>query len=117
MKKIIPENIYRDLPCSYVAIGCAKGGLQDVKVSVKTDGYATLRDTNKAIRENLKIRKYEYYNRADRITLSELFKREKQGCAIVCVYGHYIYADFGAGTYHSFFNNDDDLVVALWHIM
>lgn len=42
MKRIIPENIYRDLPCSYVAIGCAKGGLQDVKVSAKADGRKLL---------------------------------------------------------------------------
>ena len=117
MKRIIPENIYRDLPCSYVAIGCAKGGLQDVKVSVKADGYATLRDTNKAIRENLKIRKYEYYNRADRITLAELMKRETQGRAVICVYGHYVFADFGSKEYYSFFDNSEDLVVAIWHLM
>ncbi|MBR6079893.1 MAG: hypothetical protein IKP60_07040 [Treponema sp.] len=52
MRRITPKDFYLDLPYSYVDIECAKGGLQDVKVSVKADGYATLRDTNKAIRDS-----------------------------------------------------------------
>lgn len=120
MIRIDPEPAYDGLPCSIVAIGCAlgrnpMGELQELYGQAsRNNNYASLRSVNQAIRKVLKVKKYTYFTRDQRVTLKET---HINGKAIVCVYGHFLYADFTENTYYSFFDNDNDKVVAIWEIM
>lgn len=120
MKRIKPEPFYDGLPCSIVAIGCAlgrnpMGELQELyRQASRNDNYAALRSVNQAIRKVLDVKKYTYFPREQRVTLKEM---HINGKAIVCVYGHYLYADSTENTYYSFFDNENDKVVAVWEIM
>ena len=118
--RIIPEEKYEEVPCSQVAIGCAYENVFDknlshtIEVRLKnTEGYATLEEANKSIRANLPIAKRIYYRRAERISLSDFFKNNKEKC-IVCVLGHYIFVD--GKDYYSYCDNEDDVVVCVWYI-
>ena len=108
MVRITPSLDYEDLPCSMVAISCAKCELIEEKTS-HANGYMTLNDNNAFIRKHLTIVKYKYYRRNERIKLKDLHIKGK---AIVLVLGHYIYLK--NETYWSFFDNEDDEVVAYW---
>ena len=125
MKRIKPKDFYLDLPCSVVSIGCASetlhGSFDYGKIKVfseiasANDNYATLRSVNGEIRKLFNVRKYVYFKRTDRVTLKEMCERlkTKDGFnAIVCVLGHFLYVH--NNTYYSFFNNEDDKVVAMW---
>ena len=118
--RIMPEEKYEGVPSSQVAIGCAYENVFDknlshtIEVRLKnTEGYATLEETNKSIRANLPISKRIYYRKAERISLSDFLKNNKEKC-IVCVLGHYIFVD--GKDYYSYFDNDSDVVVCVWYI-
>lgn len=117
MNQIVPNELYEDQPCSVVAIGCAMGGNVLPVVRTKEDGYATLRDINVAVRENLQVARYNYYPRETRPNLWQLMQERKKGRAVVCVLGHYVYCDFGKSEYYSFFDNAMDRVVAVWELV
>lgn len=109
MIRVIPDKSLEGLPCSSVAISCALGR----KVVLPTshdDGYMTLKDNNRHVREHLSVARYKYFKRGERPLLREL-DLEK---AIVCVYGHLIYVQ--GREYYSFFDNEDDEVVAYWEL-
>ena len=115
----LPNSKYEELPCLYVAVGTAYEKIyqttfiKSIPDSVKINGYMTLQNANKFIRENLPVRKYQYYTKKERPLLKDLLIKNDEKC-IICVYGHYIYVD---GTdYWSFFNNMDDKVVAVWYL-
>lgn len=114
MKRNVPAKIWEPLPCSYVALGCA--GVIAMDIPVREDGYANLRDMNKVVRSLCDVKKYEYYARNERVTLEQYMKYKKEGRAIICVLGHFIYADFSKNEYWSFFDNATDRVVAVWEI-
>ena len=102
-----PKEFERD-PCSIVGIGCATGKRLHFSTS-HSDGYMTLRDMNKIVRENCTVKKRIDYKRGQRPKLREL---HLDGRALVCVYGHFLYVD--REEYWSFFDNEDDEVVAVW---
>lgn len=120
---IIPDKVYNEVPCSVVAVGTALGKTDAEWVGflwrkaklegLKPDGYLSLDGMNQYIRENLKVRKKTSYKRGERPFLKD-FLKDNKGRYIICVYGHYIYAN--GGEYYSFFNNDRDPVVATWEL-
>lgn len=115
MSRIIPGNELLDKPCSIVAVTCALKHTpknEDVYVAqIRSDGYATLNNANRFIRDNLPIKKRIDFKRGQRPLLKDLKPDIK---AIICVYGHYLYYDYG--NYWSYFDNDNDEVVAIWQI-
>lgn len=112
MHQILPDSRLAGMPCSITAVSCAMGGVfpKDIP-ELREDGYATLASANRYIRKNLDIRKRIDYRRGERPKLKDL---HLNGKAIVCVLGHYLYLD--GETYYSFFNNENDDVVAVWLI-
>ena len=127
MKRITPKDFYLDLPCSVVSIGCAsellRGSFDYGKIKAfseiasANDNYATLRSVNEQVRKFFNVKKYTYYTRAERKTLKELaiLHNWKDGFkAIVCCYGHYIFVC--NDNYYSFFENENDKVVAVWEL-
>lgn len=111
MKRIDPRKELHGFPCLMVALSCAKGYLITDINDLKDDGYATLKVANKHIRQYLKIKKRYDYKRGQRPLLKDL---HLDGKALVCVYGHLIYLE--GETYWSFFENEEDEVVAVWVI-
>lgn len=120
MKRIVPNEIYRGLPCSTVAVGCALGisdscvldGLQSPKLH--EDGYLSLDGMNVFIRSKLVVKKSESYRRGERPALRDWAHEHIGQKAIVCVQGHFLY--FDGRDYHSFFWNGKDPVVRVWYL-
>lgn len=110
MRRITPPPEYYGEPCSIVGIDRATGVHPTFKAS-HADGYMTLKDQNKFVRQLCKVKKYTYYKRSERPKLKDL---HIQGKALVCVYGHFLYLE--GETYWSFFNNENDDVVAVWEL-
>ena len=114
MRRITPDSSLQGIPCSIVAVTCAKGSMPDITdyiPKLKSDGWATLNVANKFIRENLDVKKRTDYKRGERPRLRDL---HLDGRAVVCVYGHLVYVDHEY--YHSFFINEFDDVVAVWEL-
>lgn len=120
MNRITPKDFYLDLPCSVVSIGCAsekiKGSFDYDKLKLfseqtkANDNYATLKSVNEQIHRFFNVRRYTYYSRAER----KLLKQIILGNAIVCVYGHFIFVS--GDDYYSYFDNENDKVVAVWEL-
>lgn len=110
-----PMNYLHGYPCSVVATACAVGhmpaGTPEYMEKLKSDGYATLNTANRYIRDNLHVAKRTDYKRGQRPKLKDL---HLDGKAVVCVYGHLIYLDHEE--YWSFFENENDDVVAVWKL-
>ncbi len=119
MSRITPSAKYRGLPCSYVGTGCAYEDVFkkpfDIPLpeGLKDDGWLTLENENRYIRQYLPIKKKQYFKRNERITLWEFLETNTERCG-VCVYGHFIYVN--GKDYWSFFNNEEDPVVCVWYI-
>lgn len=122
MKRIIPAECYRGLPCSAVAVGCAMGitnaftvgvaGL--ISLDLHADGYLSLDSMNRLIRGHLRVLKRENYRRGERPALRDWAHEHLGAKAIVCVRGHYVY--FDGKDYHSFFFNGGDPVISIWYL-
>ena len=114
MKRREPDAGLKDLPCILTAVRSA-GGNNPMIPNIAEDGYCSLRDANKYIRDTFKVRKRTDFRRGERPTLKELIKNQKiTGPAIICVLGHFLFAD--GDTYYSFFKNGNDDVVAVWEL-
>ena len=117
MKKFFPNKIYKGLPCSVVAVGCALGIADPEAVkglyspALHADGYLSLNGMNKLIRANKRVIRRVDYKRGERPILRD-FCHSFSGDAVVCVSGHYIYVT--GGDYYSFLWNGDDEVIAVW---
>jgi len=117
--RIEPDIKYQNLPCSYVATGCAyedyfeKDFFEIIPDGLRNDGYLNLDNANKYIRKHLPVKKKQYFKRSERITLREFLSNNTARCC-VCVYGHFIYVN--QKDYWSFFENEDDLVVCIWFL-
>lgn len=110
MNQVLPNPSLAYYPCSIVAVSTAKKQLT-ITTDIKKDGYLTLKNFNRFIRANMSVEKYVYYKRTERKPLKEF---HFDGKAMVLVLGHCIYVD--KDNYYSFFNNDDDMVVAIWYL-
>ena len=126
MKRILPNKVYKGLPCSVVAVGCAMG--IDDKAEAKellaearegafgggrlqADGYLSLRGMNALIRGHKAVTGRVDYKRGQRPCLRD-FCHSYSGKAVVCLLGHFIYVE--GGNYYSYFFNGDDPVVSVW---
>lgn len=120
MKRVVPNDIYKNFPCSVVAIGCATGKARRSDVQalcsprLQHGGYLSLRDMNALVRANLAVTKQDTFKRGERPLLRELAKQHRGQKAIVCVVGHYVY--FDGKDYWSYFWNGGDEVVSVWYI-
>lgn len=120
MKRIVPNDIYRELPCSVVAVGCAKGiEIRDALESLKSadlhsDGYLSLKAMESLIKANMEVTGKVYFKREVRPALRDFAHANLGRKAIICLLGHYVY--FDGRDYHSFFWNGGDPVVQAWFI-
>lgn len=119
MRKIPPCE-YGNMPCSYVAAGCAYFDMKYAKLNaplpgvIGKDGYLTLESANNFFRKVLSIRKKQNFKKGHRPLLKDFLERNTER-ACVCVCGHYIYVN--GHDYWSFLDNDNDEVVCAWYIM
>ena len=116
--QIEPVRKFSPCPCSIVAVGTAYEHIRqepfDMGVPVlKDNGYGGLKEIDTYIKEYLKVKRKHYYKRSERPTLQEFLEGNVEKC-VVCVYGHYLYAE--EDMYYSFFNNDNDKVVQVWYV-
>lgn len=130
VKRHIPGEVYVENPCSLVAVGCASIGYKPSSLeffrfmsdndglfgslSYKKGGYLSLPEMNRLVRSVLPVRKYVYCKKDFRVPLSAFLSLYPQENAIVVVTGHVVYAH--KGSYDSFFDNDRDLVTAVWFL-
>ena len=116
MKRIIPPDIYRGLPCSVVALGTAMGVKDKTQLimpdDLKADGYLSLNGMSKYIRGKVEVQKKLNYKRGDRPALRDFVHGHEGKKAIVCCLGHFVYVD--GRDYHSYFYNGGDEVVCAW---
>lgn len=120
MKRIAPDNRLVNYPCCIVAVSTVLGfdNASNRAAQSRTwfpqmdaSGYVTLSEANRFIRANLNVRKRMDFKRGSRPLLKDL---NLNGKAIVCVLGHYLYLNHE--TYYSFFDNENDEVVAVWEL-
>ena len=109
MIRVNPDSSLQGVACSIVAVSCALGHVPENLPALRKDGWATLNVADKFIREYLPVAKRINYKRGQRPRLKDL---HLDGKAIVCVYGHLLYLDHEI--YYSFFDNENDEVVAVW---
>lgn len=113
IKRREPHGMFADIPCAIVAVGTAIGSMPLPPEDLTEDGYLSLRGMNKYARRNLNVAREVQYKRGERPTLREFLETNRQK-AIICVLGHFIYAD--RNTYWSFLKNAKDPVVAVWYL-
>ncbi len=120
MKRITPDDIYRGLPCSTVALGCALGYTEREDVAglrsagLTEDGYLSLRGMNALVRARTRVRKVVSFKRGERPALRDFAHENIGHRAIICLLGHFVY--FDGRDYHSFFKNGSDPVVQVWYL-
>ena len=120
MKRQIPDDIYREQPCSVVAVGCAlniteSDALERLKSdSLHSDGYLSLKAMESLIRANMEVTGKAYFKRGERPALRDFAHANEGRKAVICLLGHYVY--FDGRDYHSFFWNGGDPVVQAWFI-
>lgn len=119
------DKLLELLSCSTLSLSCAMANrytpedrmptLEDIKRGIHFyhEGYRSLKDMNKVVRFMFNVRKYRYFTKKERVPLKKI-KTLGGERAIICVLGHYIYVE--NDNYYSFFNNDNDLVVAIWFL-
>ena len=128
MKRITPNYVYAEMPCSVVAVGTAMGtaDMGDVAGLFKEvmdgangpkihgDGYLSLDGLNGLIRAHLSVKKRENFKRGQRPALRDFAHSHLGQRAVICVFGHYLY--FDGRDYYSFLWNGGDPVVAVWYL-
>lgn len=122
VKEIIrkePDKKYRGQPCSVTCVGTAYDHIHTwpfmiVKPEgIRYDGYLSLKYMNQFTREFLPVAKRVNFKKNERPQLKDFLSTNDARCCI-CVLGHYLYAD--TQTYWSFFDNDNDEVIAVWYL-
>ena len=110
LKRAEPDNYLANECCAIVAIACAKGFVpDDMSEFVGCHRYTSLDEMNRFVRQHLRVKKRVYYKRGERPKLRDI---SIDGCAIICVRGHFLYLDHD--TYYSFFDNEGDDVISCW---
>ena len=113
IKRRDPDPMFIGVPCSMVAVGTATGAMPPSPFGLHKDGYLSLDYMNRYARMNLSIRRRVQFKRGERPALKDFLEENTEKC-IVCVLGHYIYAD--GNTYWSFQRNAQDKVVSVWYL-
>ncbi len=118
------DTLFNDVPCIIVSLFTATFSFEKTYPVLGTreefngnnypcdeEGYCKLKEANRVIRALFDVNKYIYYKRSERKKLKDL---ELEGINIICCKGHYISTN--DNEYYSFFNNDDDEVIAIWKL-
>lgn len=118
------DTLFNDVPCIIVSLLTATFSFEKTYPMLRTreefnsnnhlhhkDSYCTLKEANRVIRALFDVNKYIYYKRSERKKLKDL---ELEGINIICCKGHYISTN--DNEYYSFFNNDNDEVIAIWKL-
>lgn len=113
IKRRDPAPKFYDAPCSMVAVGTATGSFPPVPEDLAQDGYLSLAGMNRYCRSQLPVAKAVDFKRGERPSLKEFLEGNTQR-AVICVLGHFIYAD--GKTYWSFLRNAKDPVVKVWYL-
>ena len=113
IKRREPQGMFADIPCAIVAVGTAIGKMPPAPDALREDGYLTLRGMDRYCRSLLPVTGKVQYAKGKRPTLRDFLETNKKK-AIVCVLGHFLYAE--GNTYWSFLKNAQDPVVAVWYI-
>ena len=113
IKRRDPDPLFRGVPCSMVAVGTATGAMPKRPDGMKRDGYLSLYNMNRFVRSQLVVLRMVQFQRDCRPTLKEFLDGNTRR-AVICVRGHFVYAD--GSTYWSFQKNAKDPVVAVWYI-
>lgn len=113
IKRRDPKPIFYDIPCSMVAVGTASGSFPPAPEGLTSDGYLSLSGMNRYCRSMLPVSKSVNFRRGERPTLKEFLETNTQR-AVICVLGHFIFAD--GNTYWSFLRNAKDPVVQVWYL-
>lgn len=108
-----PDPVYLGVPCSMVAVGTASGAFPPKPAGLNSTGYLPLAAMDRFCRSRLPIARAVYYRRGERPSLKE-FLEQNNDRAIICVLGHFIYAD--GSTYWSFLRNAKDPVLKVWYL-
>ncbi len=120
MKRVTPSNVYRGVPCSVVAVGCAMGVTARERIralyspSLKPNGYLSLGAMDRLVRANLSVTRRVNYKRGQRPILRDWAHENKGIKAILLVASHFIY--FDGRDYHSFFWNGGDIITSVWEV-
>lgn len=118
MRRIIPADIYREKPCSMVAVGCALGisdesALEGLRSPfLRSDGYLSLKGMDTLIKANAEVVRCESYRKGSRPMLCDWAHAHEGVKAVVCCLGHFVY--FDGHDYHSFLWSGSLPVVATW---
>ena len=113
IKRRDPAPVFFNTPCSMVAVGTATGSFPPIPTGLTPDGYLSLAAMNRYCRSVLPVTKSVSYRRGERPSLKEFLEGNTKR-AVICVLGHYIYAD--GKTYWSFLRNAKDPVVRVWYL-
>lgn len=122
VKEIIrkePDKKYQGQPCSVTCVGTAYDHIHTWPFTIvkpegiRYDGYLSLKYMNQFTREFLPVAKRVDFKKNERPQLKDFLSTNDARCCI-CVLGHYLYAD--TQTYWSFFDNDNDEVIAVWYL-
>ena len=113
IKRRDPLPMFSGVPCSMVAVGPATGAMPEKPYGLHADGYLSLDCMNRYVRQHLAVKRRIQYPKASRPTLKEFLETNEHKC-VICVKGHYVYAD--GKTYWSFLHNAQDPVVAVWYL-
>lgn len=119
MKRILPPEKYRGLPCSIVAIGCAMSATSPKAVKLakgirfQQHGYLSLSGMERLLQANIPVKRCTLYAKGRRTTLRD-YAHTHNARAVICVKGHYIY--FDGRDYYSFLWNGGDKIVCVWQL-
>lgn len=118
------DTLFDDTPCIFVSLFTATFSIVKTypvlgfnknfsgeNYPCDENGYCSLKEANRVIRALFDVKKYLYFKRSERKKLGSL---ELEGVNIVCCKGHYISTN--GNEYYSFFNNEDDDVIAIWQL-
>lgn len=113
IKRRDPDAMFFDIPCAMVAVGTAIGRMPPRPQTLREDGYLTLAGMNSFCRSQVSVRRKVQYRNGERPTLKEFLETNEEK-VVVCVRGHFLYAD--RNTYWSFFRNAKDEVITVWYL-
>ena len=113
VRRCEPDSVFLDVPCSMVAVGTAMGYFPPMPYGLKPDGYLSLDGMNRYCRSLLPVARAVSFRRGERPSLEKFLDKNIER-AVICVLGHYLYAD--GATYWSFLENSGDPVVKVWYL-
>lgn len=114
--RIEPDQKYSEIPCSYASLYIAMDVFRKTDPKpVVPDGtsYLTLDAADRLFKKYFPRARRYYYNKDNRVILN-LFLQTNNQKVIICVKGHYLFAN--GRNYYSFFDNNLDEIIGIWYL-